>query len=74
MTEEFENLFWLTNKSWYEFDPSKDDFFLIDNTADKAKRCFELWQNERSDNESSNENIKAMRKRIRTFSVMRTCR
>ena len=74
MTEEFEKLFRITNTSWYGFDPSIDNFFLIDNTTDKAKRCFELWQNERNDNKSSSEDIKAMRKRIRTFSVMRTCR
>ena len=51
MTEEFEKLFWLTNKSWYGFDTSTGDFYLTDNTIDKARRCFELWQKQHNNNE-----------------------
>jgi len=69
-----ERLYWRTNKSWYGFDPSVNDFYLTDDAPERAKKSFELWQNERSDNETSNDEAKAMRKRIRTFSVMRTCR
>ena len=74
MTKDFNKLFWRTNKNWYGFDPSIEDFYLTEDAPEKAKKSFELWKNEKSDNESSDEDIKAMRKRIRTFSVMRTCR
>ena len=69
-----EKLYWRTNKNWYGFDPSIDDFYMTDGAPEKAKKSFEAWQSERKDDELSSEEAKAMRKRIRTFSVMRTCR
>jgi len=55
MTNLSEKLYWRIYKKRYGFDVSKDDFYLTDNVPGRVKKSFELWQNEKTDNESSNE-------------------
>jgi len=50
MTKEFEKLYWRTNKTWYGFDSTINDFYLTDDAPDKAKKSFDLWQEQRRKN------------------------
>ena len=74
MTGTQEKLYWRTDKNWYGFDPSTEEFYLTESAPEKAKESFDLWKNESRKYYSSNEQTKEMRKRIRLFSVMHTCR
>jgi len=50
MTHEWERLYWRTNKAWYGFDSTINDFYLTDDVPENVKRSFDLWQEQRKKN------------------------